>query len=72
VYPNPSNGLITLKSNGLVLDRVQILDITGRMVHDEELNTMSKTIHAEHLRSGMYLLKISSNGQEITKRVTIR
>ena len=72
VYPNPSNGVITLKSNGMVIDRVQILDITGRLVHAEEINAMSKTLQAEHLSSGMYLLKISSNGQEMTKRISIR
>jgi hypothetical protein len=72
VYPNPSNGVITLKSNGMVIDRVQILDITGRLVHAEEINAMSKTLQADHLSSGMYLLKISSNGQEMTKRISIR
>ena len=72
VYPNPSNGVITLKSNGMVIDRVQILDITGRLVLAEEINAMSKTLQAEHLSSGMYVLKISSNGQEITKRISIR
>ena len=72
VYPNPSNGVITLKSNGMVIDRVQILDITGRLVHAEEINAMSKTIQAEHLSSGMYVLKINSNGQEMTKRISIR
>ena len=44
VYPNPSNGLITVKSNSMVIDRVKILDVSGRLVHEEE--TMPpKTLH---------------------------
>ena len=72
VYPNPSNGLITVKSNSMVIDRVKILDVSGRLVHEEEINATRKTLHAEHLSSGMYLLKIISNGQEMTKRISIR
>ena len=72
VYPNPSDGLITVKSNSMVIDRVKILDVSGRLVHQEEINATRKTLHAEHLSSGMYLLKISSNGQEMTKRISIR
>ena len=44
VYPNPSNGLITVKSNSMVIDRVKILDVSGRLVHEEEINTTRKTL----------------------------
>jgi len=73
VYPNSSNGLITVKSKGgAVIDRVSLMDITGRIVLQEELGVLSKTIHAEHLSSGMYLMNIESSGQTLTKRISIR
>src|SRR5210317_2146598 len=73
VYPNPSNGLITVKSKGgAVIDRVSLMDITGRIVLQEELGVLSKTIHAEHLSSGIYLMNIESSGQTLTKRISIR
>jgi hypothetical protein len=57
---------------GAVIDRVSLMDITGRVVLREDLGVLSKTIHAEHLRSGMYLMNIESNGQTMTKRISIR
>ncbi|WP_395047900.1 T9SS-dependent M36 family metallopeptidase [Flavobacterium sp.] len=74
IYPNPSNGLVTIKiekfSGKLNL---QVIDINGRVVYtanDTDFNT-EKTLNLNHLQSGMYVIKISGDDLNYIKKIIL-
>jgi len=76
IYPNPSNGLITLKKpSGIVLKQALVYNVLGNQVKSVNLETMtdSKTIDLSLLSSGLYVLNIqTANGNAITKKIVIK
>ncbi|WP_460220696.1 T9SS type A sorting domain-containing protein [Psychroserpens sp. MEBiC05023] len=75
IFPNPSDGKITIKNTGLVLDRVFVSDLNGRIIvsYDLEGITQNKTLDMRRdLSTGVYLVTISSEKVSITKKLTIK
>ncbi len=65
LYPNPTNGIITL-SFGTVMGNgtVIIEDITGKQVMSlQEINSDLMMIDLSELTNGIYMIKINSKGQ---------
>jgi flagellar hook assembly protein FlgD len=65
VYPNPFNGMINLSvsTNNNLDTRIEIVDINGKTVHTETLQTVSGnsvyTINnLDKIPDGMYFIKI--------------
>jgi hypothetical protein len=75
VYPNPSDGQITIKINeynGKV--NLQVVDLNGRVVYssnDSGFN-VEKSINLENLQSGMYILKMNGEGFGYTKKIILK
>ena len=63
IYPNPTKNKITISPN-LVLDKVELYDITGKLINT--YNT--KTLNVSDYNSGVYLLKIFTGNKTTTKR----
>ena len=63
VYPNPSNGLVSVLSqyiNGETT--VQLIDINGRQVFKGNYNFENKiNLNFENISSGIYILKLNNN-----------
>jgi len=71
VYPNPSNGLVTI-SNDLnsALTSVSFADLNGRTVKTVELNgDASAQVNISELAAGVYMMNISSDRGTITKKI---
>ena len=66
VYPNPSQYTINIKSNGSnIPEKYLIFDVNGRVVLDKIVSTDSDlTIDIGSFDSGVYFLKVISNGKE--------
>ena len=56
VYPNPTNGKLTIDAENF--EGVEVYDVSGRLILESEL----KTIDLEGQSKGLYLLKINANG----------
>jgi len=73
IYPNPATTQlnIALKNEDNSIEKIQVIDVLGRVVYTEtELNTNSKIIDVQHLSSGMYHIFIKTkNGIYIGKIV---
>lgn len=73
VYPNPSDGMITLKKTALVdLERADIHDLNGRLIQSINLSDMSveMRIGINTLSSGVYFMKVmSTEGQGVIKLI---
>jgi len=76
VYPNPSNGLITLtKPSSLDLHEAIIYNVIGKLVKSINLEAMadSKSLDLSALASGLYLVNIQTlNGNAVTKKLIIK
>jgi len=66
VYPNPASDFINLSLNGVKADKVEIYDITGKIISSQLLVTEHNQIYIKNLKSGMYLLKIYNKNQNVT------
>lgn len=64
VYPNPASNDITISSDqGVIIDNVRIVDLTGKTISTISVNNTSVTLPLDYVSNGMYLLEISSNNQ---------
>jgi len=76
VYPNPSNGIFTIKDLQDFDNQVniEIIDITGRKIsnfHYSKINT-NLTIDLSKQNSGIYIIKLSNNQQSVNYQVVIK
>ncbi|MFT5892733.1 MAG: beta-glucanase (GH16 family), partial [Dokdonia sp.] len=67
VYPNPASDFISIKTVENI-DRVELYSILGQLVNK---NNGTKQIDTKYLKSGLYLLKIYSGNNTVTKKIII-
>lgn len=65
VYPNPSNGVITL-NNMSYNSTIELVNILGESVYTEKVVTDSKSFDFSAIAKGNYYLKITSNEGKVT------
>lgn len=68
VYPNPSNGIFTIRSNGDQI--VNLYDVNGKSVFNKNI-AGTTDINAQELNEGIYTLVLSSEAGVSTKKVVI-
>ncbi|MFM7474116.1 MAG: T9SS type A sorting domain-containing protein, partial [Crocinitomicaceae bacterium] len=73
VFPNPSSGITTIEVSGAVNNdaSLEILDLTGRIVHSEKMNASAtfaeSFVDVSMFRSGSYLIRIKTGKSVYTK-----
>lgn len=75
IFPNPSNGNITIKNSSISLKNVTVTDINGRIITSQYLNgiTTDKNLDlSSKLSSGLYLINISTESASIVKKLIIQ
>ena len=70
IYPNPANNQFTVQGEKTI-DRVEIIDLTGRVVLSREVGAMNITFVVEDLPTGVYLVQVSQEGDSYTERLVI-
>jgi hypothetical protein len=61
VYPNPTNGLISVEFNSSLERTVEVTDVTGRVIARELSNSTALSFNLGTLSNGIYLVKIISS-----------
>ena len=70
MYPSPANNEIHFNNTKeYTLDEVSIYDITGKLVIDTGKVT-NNTIDVSALQSGVYMVKITSQGTSFMRKFT--
>jgi hypothetical protein len=74
LYPNPNNGTFKLKTNYNTIEKIQVIDILGRVRFEESLQTKAlkygKQFEVNKLNSGLYFIRlVSGNLSKIIKMV---
>jgi hypothetical protein len=70
IFPNPTNGLLTLNFNKEVDATVLIYDSRGSLVQSEIITLQSGQIELLH-EAGLYFLKVISENAEMTYRIVL-
>lgn len=74
IFPNPSNGTFQLELPQALnhTARVQVMDLTGRVVAQELARPGSTTLHLEHLPNGLYTVMAEGNDMRFTAKISIQ
>lgn len=71
VYPNPtSTGYVNISSKSNDTIQVSVFDILGKQVVENTVR--NNRLDVSTLNAGVYIMKISQNGNSITKKLVIR
>ncbi|MDR0835542.1 MAG: T9SS type A sorting domain-containing protein, partial [Tannerella sp.] len=73
IFPNPVENELFIRSEQQI-EKVVILDISGRVVVSTGLTTVGVTEHSQsinvsHLPKGLYFVKIFAGNQSITNKI---
>lgn len=69
ISPNPTNGLVTINVANGASSKLQILDLTGKILVDKILQERTSEVNIENLSAGVYLFKIKTATGETVKRI---
>ena len=66
IYPNPVKDVLQIESGELRIDRVEILDLSGKIVC--HFNNLTNQINVSTLLQGIYLIKIETDKGIVTRK----
>ncbi|WP_430408848.1 T9SS type A sorting domain-containing protein [Kordia sp.] len=73
IYPNPSNGNITIRNSGVALQNITVTDLNGRTISSNDMNGVTSNVDVSlKLTTGIYLMKLTSNDASTTKKLIIK
>jgi len=71
VYPNPSNGNVTIESD-VAIDDIQLITINGQLMMEiKKPIFQNNSFTIDNLPKGFYFLKLNSESQSTTKKIII-
>jgi hypothetical protein len=68
VYPNPAKNELFIQLTDNSFDRLYILDVTGRVVMEQEIKDKLTSVHIEHLKASIYILQLAGKDENATVR----
>ena len=71
IYPNPTKGIFTIKSNVNYLE-MEIFSSIGKVIRKEIIQGGSKKINLQEMRKGIYLIKLKYNEKTEERKLIIQ
>ncbi len=72
IYPNPNNGLFYIELSNKLFNEIVLFDATGRAVFTQVVYSGINTVQIPEASSGIYLLQIKGEKQQIQSQIVIR
>jgi len=70
LYPNPTTGQLTINSEQLTINNVEIFDVFGKKLLSHTVNLTPHTVlDIAHLSAGVYFVKIHTEKGEVVRKV---
>lgn len=69
IFPNPTRDALTIRNNEFVIRKVNLFDVTGRLVSSTIVNANEYRFERSNMGNGMYMMQITFDNQTITKKV---
>jgi hypothetical protein len=70
LYPNPVKDILSIKSKAIVISKVAIYSVLGKKI--KEVKSNFESIGISNLSKGLYIIRIFSDKESITKRIIKR
>ena len=72
-YPNPTNGILKLKSGSTEIKAIEILDITGKVVLQKSTNSfeLNLDLKKENIATGTYTVKAITQNEIYTSKIQV-
>jgi hypothetical protein len=77
IYPNPTNGIFTVRANNLTSENCEItlFSMTGNLVTKKQLSatfgSLEERLDMSHLSNGTYIVRLVSEGQTYQSKIII-
>lgn len=65
IYPNPSNGLITIKTRLLTQLQIKVYNILGELIVEQSTTTEQTSVDLTNHSAGVYIVKVYDNDKNI-------
>lgn len=70
IYPNPSTAIFTVAVGNESIDKLQVYDVAGKIIFETQQTIQNQyKLDLSSASSGIYFVKITSNNQNIVKRI---
>lgn len=71
IYPNPSNGVFSIKLGEFVPNKIEIIDLMGKIIYSQKefTNNQEITLNLSSISNGIYLIKIANDSQSVTRKI---
>ena len=71
LYPNPvSNGKLYITTSKNLTKAIEIFDVLGKKLYNTEL--VGTTLDISRLNVGVYIIKITENGNTVTRKFAVK
>ena len=71
IYPNPATNNITIENTNFMINSIEIYNITGQIVRDENINSMRKDIDISDLDKGIYIVEVNTSQTSIRRKLIV-
>jgi hypothetical protein len=69
LYPNPTNGIISIETNGLTNAFITVYDIQGKIVVSPQKLENNTKLSLSTCENGVYLIQVESNHTKVVRRI---
>lgn len=67
-HPNPVKNILSIE-NSSVIDEVTLFSVAGKVILDKKINSLHSDLDLSHVATGIYFLKVKSEGREKTIKI---
>lgn len=71
IYPNPADNYLVIEANGFDIDKVEILDVLGKIIFTSYVKNSKVNISTLKFDSGVYFTRIYADGKMTLKELRI-
>lgn len=72
IYPNPAKSTVNVSSNLEQATHLSVYDLTGKQVLSNTISFGNNNINISSLSSGVYVMRVSTPAQTVTKKLIIK
>lgn len=72
IYPNPVKDFLSIENPNLNIDKIQLLDLQGKIVLEQRISSASIKLDLKNLPKGIYILQLKSNHQILQSEKIIK
>jgi len=72
MYPNPAKNIITIYNDRYVINNIEIIDITGKILKQLTVENNQISVNVNDLEKGVYFVNINTEKTKIVKELIIK